>query len=246
MRAEVVVRCDHGPVRWTAWRLTAFVMAAVSGLSLSGCASAPSSRGAEEPAHRHAVHRVTTTTSSTTTTIDPGALPQTDELPAADTPQFSAEMDALWQGVVSDSVQAAMPSFFPERAYVQVKAIADPEADFQSRLVGEFGLDLGAAHALLGVSPSSASLVTVDVPSQFAHWVPPGTCANRFGYFEVPNSRVVYSENGQTRSFGIASLISWRGVWYVVHLGAVVRSTQGGVVDDPEPGPGASAPSSTC
>ena len=155
-------------------------------------------------------------------------------------------MTALWQGVVDDSVQAAMPSFFPEQAYVQVKAIVDPEADFQNRLVGEFGLDLGAAHALLGASPSSASLVGVHVPSQFAHWVPPGTCSNRVGYFEVPNSRVVYTEDGQTRSFGIASLISWRGVWYVVHLGAVVRATQGGVVDDPEPGAGSSAPSSTC
>ena len=223
-------------------------MAAVSGVSLSGCATAPAaSRRGEAPAHRQAVHRVTTTTtSSTTTTIDPGALPQTDELPAADTPQFSAEMTALWQGVVDDSVQAAMPSFFPEQAYVQVKAIVDPEADFQNRLVGEFGLDLGAAHALLGASPSSASLVGVHVPSQFAHWVPPGTCSNRVGYFEVPNSRVVYTEDGQTRSFGIASLISWRGVWYVVHLGAVVRSTQGGVVDDPEAGGGSSAPSSTC
>ena len=57
---------------------------------------------------------------------------------------------------------------------------------------------------------------------------------------------MVYTEAGVTRSFGIASLISWRGEWYVVHLGAVVRSGGGGVVLDPESGAGRSAPSSTC
>jgi hypothetical protein len=50
----------------------------------------------------------------------------------------------------------------------------------------------------------------------------------------------------QVRSFGIASLISWRGEWYVVHLGGIVRSSPGGEVDDPEAGPGSSAPSRSC
>jgi hypothetical protein len=83
----------------------------------------------------------------------------------------------------------------------------------------------------------------VIVPSAYAHWVDPGACFNRVGYYEVPNSRVVYRQNGATRSFGIASMISWRGVWYVVHLGSVNSS---GVVDDPSAGPGTPAPSSTC
>lgn len=224
------------------------VVAATSGLSLSGCTSGPSSMAARNGAHHGQPVRGTTSTSTTTTTTttDPGALPQTDALPTSDTPEFAVEMDALWEGVVQGSEQTAMPSFFPEKAYVQVKAIADPESDFRSRLVGEFGLDLAAAHGLLGADPSSARLMGVNVPGQYAHWVPPGTCSNRVGYYEVANSRLVYSEDGATRSFGIASLISWRGVWYVVHLGAVVRSTQGGVVDDPEPGQGTSAPSSTC
>jgi hypothetical protein len=73
-----------------------------------------------------------------------------------------------------------------------------------------------------------------------------GACYNRTGYYEVPNARLVYREGGTIRSFGIASMISWRGVWYVIHLGAVVRSTDAGAVDDPSAGPGAPAPSSTC
>ncbi len=155
-------------------------------------------------------------------------------------------MAALWQGIRSGSAPAAMPAFFPEEAYAQVKAIADPGADYANRLVHEFGLDIAAAHGLLGAGDSSVQLVGVQVPSSYAHWVSPGTCSNGVGYYEVPNARVVYREGGQTGSFGIASMISWRGVWYVVHLGAVVRSSDAGVVDDPSSGSGVSAPSSTC
>jgi hypothetical protein len=76
--------------------------------------------------------------------------------------------------------------------------------------------------------------------------VSPGVCDNAVGYYEVPNARVLYRDGGRTSSFGIASMISWRGVWYVVHLGAVVRSSDAGVVNAPSSGSGVSAPSSTC
>jgi hypothetical protein len=149
-------------------------------------------------------------------------------------------MRALWRGVERDSVRAAMPAFFPVAAYAQVKAIADPRADWEARLVGGYAADLHAAHVTVG---PGAQLAHVIVPAAYAHWVDPGACFNRVGYYEVPNARIVYRANGTTRSFGIASMISWRGVWYVVHLGSVNAS---GVVDDPAAGPGTPAPSSTC
>jgi hypothetical protein len=154
----------------------------------------------------------------------------------------------LWEGVVADDVAAALPAFFPESAYVKLKTLADPAADYEDRLVAELRADLGAAHALLGSSASSSALVGVEVPEQYAHWITPGVCTNSIGYYEVPNSRLVYREGGVVRSFGIASMISWRGQWYVVHLGAVTRptGTVHGVVDDPSTGPGVSAYSSTC
>jgi hypothetical protein len=176
----------------------------------------------------------------------PGSLPQTHQLPPATSPAFRREMAALWHGVRTGDVAPALPAFFPEGAYAQVKAIADPQADYQARLVGEYRLDIVEAHALLGPRARSARLIGVDVPGAYAHWVPPGACYNRIGYYEVPNARVVYDEDGAVRSFGIASLISWRGVWYVVHLGAVTRSGSGGVVDDPSAGRGESTASSTC
>jgi hypothetical protein len=153
-------------------------------------------------------------------------------------------MSALWRGVQTGAVKPALPAFFPEAAYAQVKAIADPQADWHERLVGGFNADLAAAHALLGGHARRAQLLRVTVPQSYAHWVDPGACYNRIGYYEVPNSRVVYRQDGSVRSFGIASMISWRGEWYVVHLGAV--SGGRGVVDAPSAGPGTAAPSSTC
>jgi hypothetical protein len=165
------------------------------------------------------------------------------QLPSASTAGFRQEMAALWRGIATDSAPAALPAFFPEAAYAQVKAIPNPRADWVARLVGDFRLDVAAAHALVG---RGARLVRVVVPARYAHWVPPGACYNRVGYYEVPNSRVVYRVAGAVRSFGIASMISWRGVWYVVHLGAVLRAAAVGAVDDPSAGPGTPAPSSTC
>jgi hypothetical protein len=187
-----------------------------------------------------------TTTVPPPSTTDAGSLPQTGALPTSTSPQFQAEIAALWQGVVSGSPVAAHPAFFPEGAYLQLKTIASPASDYTNRLLANFSVDLDAAHALLDQDAGTASFVAVNVPEQYGHWIPPGVCDNRVGYYEVANSRVVYEQDGQVHSFGIASLISWRGEWYVVHLGAILRSTSQGIVEDPEIGPGSSADSATC
>jgi hypothetical protein len=167
-------------------------------------------------------------------------------LPSAGTRAFSGEMAALWQAIRDGAVGGGRRAFFPEGAYVQVKAIADPESDYRWRLVGDYLLDIAAAHAELGPRARTAQIVGVHVPQGYAHWIPPGVCYNRVGYYEVPNSRLVYREDGDVRSLGIASMISWRGVWYVIHLGAVTRQVVTGEVDDPSEGDGVSVPSSTC
>ena len=176
----------------------------------------------------------------------PGSLPQTMRFPSAATHQFHAEMGALWRAIRGARPSRALPAFFPAAAYDQLKAIGDPYADWSGRLVAEYRLDIEAANALLGAHAASARLLGVTVPSPYAHWVPPDVCDNGVGYYEVPNTRMAYLEDGQIRSFGIASMISWRGVWYVVHLGAVVRDGAGGVVDDPSTGPGVATPSAIC
>lgn len=144
------------------------------------------------------------------------------------------------------SLAPAVAAFFPKDAYVQLKAIDSAGSDWTDRLVHDYAIDIAAAHALLGRGAANASLLAVNVPSAYGHWIEPGVCYNSIGYYEMPNARIVYRLNGRIRSFGIASMISWRGVWYVVHLGAILRSGDSGEVDEPASGPGTSVYSGTC
>jgi hypothetical protein len=173
---------------------------------------------------------------------DPGKLPQTPALPSSNTTRFRARMAALWRGILEDSPAAARPAFFPQAAYQQVKQVSNANADYRDRLFANYRSDIQAAHLLLGRGARRARLVSVLVPRQWA-WIPPGYCYNRVGYWHAPGSRLVYRERGRTRSFGIFSLISWRGEWYVVHLAVYDRP---GTVDDPSSGAGSFGPPGGC
>ncbi len=177
--------------------------------------------------------------------VDPGAgrLKQTRAFPGTNTVAFRNAMADLWLAVTTGKPRLALPAFFPLAAYDQLKAIPDPAGDWQSRLWYDFTLDVAAAHHLLS---KNAKLVRVIVPTQYATWIYPGGCYNSIGYWHVPGARVVYRQSSQLRSFGIASLISWRGVWYVVHFGAVLRGGDYGVVDSPVQGTGYPGPPGGC
>jgi hypothetical protein len=172
-----------------------------------------------------------------------GALPQTQAFPSADSAAFHHAMQDLWLAVTTGNAHLALPAFFPLAAYQKLKAIYDPTSDWKYRLWYDFTLDVHAAHQI--VSPD-ARLVRVLVAGYDAAWVYPGICDNSIGYWHVSGARVVYRQDGQERSIGIASLISWRGVWYVVHFGAVLRDVVTGIVDDPETGPGIPGPAGGC
>jgi hypothetical protein len=167
----------------------------------------------------------TTTTSTTappptTTTVDAGTLPQTMDRPAATDAQFQAGLAGFWQAIVADDPTPAMPFFFPLAAYLQVKAISNPASDWQQRLVAAYQRDIHALHASLGGAPGPAQLVGIDVPPS-AQWVLPGREYNRLPYWRVYGAQVHYSVAGRSGSFAIASMISWRGHWYIVHLARI-------------------------
>jgi hypothetical protein len=221
----------------------------------SGAASSASSPTASAPASTASAGTASagaaSASPSPSLTVLPVPVPaadlhQTRAFPSASTPVFRAEMTDLWAAVVTGRPSLGMPAFFPLIAYRQVKAIADPAADWQDRLVGEFRLDVAAAHRLLGAGARQARLVSVLVPEAQASWITPGVCYNGVGYWHVAGPRLVYRLDGQLRSIGIASLISWRGQWYVVHFGAVIRTGPGGMVDQPAVGTGTPGPPGGC
>jgi hypothetical protein len=171
-------------------------------------------------------------------------MAQTRTLPRASGRAFHAMVTDLWLAITRDKPSLARQSFFPLAAYKQVKAIYNAAGDWHTRLWLDFTLDVKAAHRLLAPHARAARLLRVIVPSGAA-WINPGVCYNKVGYWHVAGPRVVYRVRGTVRSFGIASLISWRGVWYVVHFGGITRPAVG-MVDSPAAGPGYPGPQGGC
>ncbi|WP_034262862.1 hypothetical protein [Actinospica robiniae] len=195
----------------------------------------PVDTSASAPGSAVVVPPTTVSASPTTPSVpDPGVLPQTDVMPGDQDPQFIAGTQALWRAIVQDNPALAKPFFFPRSAYLQVKDIADPAQDYQNRLMAWYDLDIKAAHQQLGAGAATAKLVSVAVPKAQAEWIQPGVEYNKGSYYRVYGTRLTYEENGHTASFGIFSLISWRGEWYVVHLGPSTRPAMQGIVYEPQ------------
>lgn len=151
---------------------------------------------------------------------DPGALPQTNDKPDSSAPEFSARMQLLWNAILHDDADLAIPAFFPLAAYQQTKAISNPERDWQHRLFKNFKRDIHALHvevASTGVG-MSARLIRVDLNDKHAHWIEPGDEGNKLGYYRVYGSQMIWSAEGKEHASPISSFISWRGTWYVVHF----------------------------
>jgi hypothetical protein len=171
-----------------------------------------------------------------------GARQQTGVMPRTNDGAFRNLTTDLWLAVTTGNPSYGLPAFFPESAYGQVKAIGDPADDWRTRLWYDYTIDVAAAHQLVG---GDAKLVAVVVPVQYATWIPAGACYNNIGYWQVPGARVEYRKDGELESIGIASMISWRGVWYVVHFGGVQR-TGGGMTFEPAAGEGTAGPPGGC
>jgi hypothetical protein len=163
----------------------------------------------------------TTTSAPAASASDPGALPQTDDRPTASGTTFTDGVHALWEAIRQDQPELGLPFFFPKSAYLQVKAISDPASDYQNRLIANFDQDVHTLHAQLGNNAADAQFAGITVPDDQAVLVQPGEESNKLSYWRVYGTTMQYTVNGLSGSFPVTSLISWRGEWYVVHLGAI-------------------------
>ena len=69
---------------------------------------------------------------------------------------------------------------------------------------------------------SSVRFVGLVVPDGQAQWIEPGVEYNSGAYWRVYGSVLRYRlPDGSEHDLPVTSLISWRGEWYVVHLGAI-------------------------
>jgi hypothetical protein len=148
---------------------------------------------------------------------------------------FDARLARYWQHVLAGAAGPADDFYFPRTAYLQLKTLANAGGDFDGRLYHDYRNDVIADHRLVTSGGAGAKVLGVDVPEASVHWVPPGVEANSIGYWQVSYPRIRYEVGGQQRSYAISSLISWRGQWYVVHLGPNWRPGEGGWVCTPQP-----------
>lgn len=178
--------------------------------------------------------------------IPPGNLAQTNAEPSFGA-TLTNQMRLLARSITANSSSLAMNVFFPEAAYVQMKMgeISAPSSDYVDRLVAFYRLDVGAYHQKL-IGDTGATFLRVNANAYLARWIPAGACENRIGYWHVPGVRLVWEKSHHVVSVAVASLISWRGTWYVVHLGPNPRPTNVGTVDDYENGPGVAGPGGGC
>lgn len=237
----------------------AVLIVVATGLTLSACSSMPAGSSHGSSSTRPAAlttsstrpsttTTTTTTTVAVTTTIDAGLLPQTETEPPVSAASLRTTLQRLWDAIVTGSVPEALPVFFPETAYVKMKTglLPSPSSDYADRLIAFYDLDLAAYHEALGPDPSSVQLLGVNGSLADAAWIEPGDCENIIGYWHLPGVRFVYRQGGALKSFAVASLISWRGVWYVVHLGPNPRPENVGTVDQPASGAGTPGPPGGC
>jgi hypothetical protein len=150
---------------------------------------------------------------------DATALPQTSDLPSLGSSGLRLRLERLVAAIAHDDPQRARPAFFPVVAYQQVKAIQDPERDWQARLVRAFERDIHDYHRMLGREAAGAQLVGLVSSGRAPRWMAPGSEGNRVGYYRMTRSRLrIRLADGAERDLELTSLISWRGAWYVVHL----------------------------
>ena len=177
---------------------------------------------------------------------NPGSLPQTTTEPSFAAP-LTHQMQTLATAIRTDSPTLGETVFFPSAAYINMKTgeIPSPASDYVDRLIAFFKLDLVAYHQRL-YSGAMTTFVRVRANPADAAWISPGVCENRIGYWHVQGVRLEFIRDSKVVSVAVASLISWRGLWYVVHLGPNIAPWGVGKVDGYSPGGGVPGPGGGC
>lgn len=204
--------------RFTTARLvSAIALTVTATLGLASCGGTSSKTA---PTTTSESTTTTTAAPTTTTTVDPGTLPQTDEKPTGTGAEFDSRMKVLANAIITNTPDTAVSAFFPVSAYKQTKKNTDPAADWKNRLIANFKVDVAAGNKKLGANAKNAVFTGVAVPAT-AVWVKPGEEYNVGPYWRVFKAQMNFTVDGKNVQISIESMISWRGQWYVVHLGTI-------------------------
>ncbi len=142
----------------------------------------------------------------------PPALP-----PPGDT---DARARLLFEAIVRDEPERAMPFFFPREPFLRVKAIANPGGYWET-LRRAYERDIHTLHAQLGDlrgrEPARIEFVRLEF-SRRKTWQAVRSEANAIPYWCVRHNQLVYLKNGREQRIEVRTLIHWGANWFVTHL----------------------------
>jgi hypothetical protein len=110
--------------------------------------------------------------------------------------------------------------FFPEPAFLELKAIAKP-ADYYRQLVKWYEQDFAREQARFkGRGP----LLFKAMKGGSCKWKAPQTEANKIPYWSCYKRKIELTAGGQSETLEVRALINWGRQWFITHLGPIPKS----------------------
>lgn len=142
-----------------------------------------------------------------------------DETLKAQIESFDPKAQRLLTALEKGSFAEVKDLFFPEGAFLQLKAIAKP-ADYYSQLVKWYEQDFIREQARFkGRGP----LVFKAIKGGSCKWKAPQTEANRIPYWSCYRRKIELTAAGQSEVVEVRALINWGRQWYITHLGPIPK-----------------------
>lgn len=133
--------------------------------------------------------------------------------PPPDTAQEAGRR--LFEAIVHDDPHRAAAAFFPRAAFVQVKAMQQPER-YYDKLYARFAQDIQRLHR---DTPELAQAEFVELAlGHRGGWVAPGEEGNRLPYWAARHTTLRYRVGSELRTLEVRVLITWEQRWYIIHL----------------------------
>jgi hypothetical protein len=143
-----------------------------------------------------------------------------DQALKAQIEDFDPKAQRLLTALEKGSFAEVKDLFFPEAAFLELKAIAKP-ADYYSQLVKWYEQDFAREQARFkGRGP----LVFKAMKGGSCKWKAPQTEANRIPYWSCYRRKIELTAAGQSETLELRALINWGRQWYITHLGPIPKN----------------------
>ncbi len=154
-------------------------------------------------------------TVAATAVVDAGA--PVDAPPAAPVDDLQERARKLFEAILRDEPDLAMPLFYPRDAYVANKDVKDPGAAWD-KLQKHYKIAIHGYHKKLGKKGAEAEFESLELNPKTQIYVAPKKEANKAGYNKVTKSKLHYKVGGKSRTFDVTTMIDNDSKWYVTVL----------------------------